>query len=1324
MLRTFFGSLLIYCFWLNINCVGQSNPIQITEIGTPFIDIYPPEQYGAHSQNWDIIQDGDGLMYFANTSGLLIFDGYTWRKINNPNGNTVRSLCMCDGRIYVGMTGEVGYLEPNDQGLLGFVSIKNRLPEKDQNFKALFTAKCADGYVYFQSSYDLFIYNITKDEFTIEHNANGYLDLIEEDSSIYVWKSGDGLRAYDGSASKLVLSGEAIASSVLDMDKLDKEIYLLTTSKGFYIWNQREPSPSVWRMPELPSDISFVQTQIIDEKYIITATAKDGILVFDISGQLIQQYDNVDGLPSNAIRSIFIDRDKNLWAATNNGILLIHINAPFTLIDKRHGLVGSMIHAFDHQDRWYISGYSGLFSEKVDGLAIDNNISFEQYDLLNYSAWVFIDRDEDLLLGTKNGLLQVFDDRVESIYSGETIWSVLHSSDESFLIGGSTAGNFHVFKKVYGQWQYTGLLKGINNFNDFMEEESDGSIWMTDSGSGVFRFKVNEAKDSVVWLKSYGLEDGLPDTLGNRVYRHSSGLKFLTRQGIYTYDLEIDRFKRDETFWPLIGPDHAFRFVEVPGEGIMFVADSLGKGFLRKAEKGHYVLESSVFKKIENYESEYVWSPDSNHVMILGSKGLVHFNPTYSATPVGNFKTVIRSVHTTKPYDSLIYGGNQDYQPLLNYDFNAIRLEYTAIFYDEPNATRFQYKLIGFDDQWSEWSETREKEYTNLPHGDYIFQVRSKNIYGKLGEVDEFKFTIIAPWYLTPWAYLLYSIILIGIIALIVQLYNRKLKLENVRLESVIQQRTAEITRQKDAAIADKKIIEHQTRELQKLDRAKSHFFANISHELRTPITLIKAPIEQVINSENLPDEVLQKLEVAAINGDRLEALVEEILDLARLEAGKMPIHLNPVDLRVLLEEIVLRYKARANELGIHLVLNYQLTETEAQRLIDQNKVTKIIDNLLSNALKFSKENDRITITAASDDGDKLTITVEDTGDGIPKDDLPHIFDRFYQAAQPMGQASGGTGIGLALSQELAHLMGGSIQVTSALGHGSRFEFNFNPEKASTSTTSIGSIGEVDHYQVKEIEKVIQEYIVHFQIERPVLVIAEDHPEMRGFLKEVLSPWFNVIAFPDGKEALSFLQSNNVDIVISDMMMPQMDGLELLQRIKNDELLSRNSIVMLTARSADEDKLTALTIGVDDYITKPFNVAELLVRIKNILKNRMQKPEVSKTLHDLSADQQFIERLKQLVLTNLNSSILTVSFLADQCALSERQLQRKIKSISGLSPRDFIKEIKLHEARNRLVARKVSTVAEVAYAMGYNDPQNFSRHFADRFGSQPSELLK
>lgn len=456
---------------------------------------------------------------------------------------------------------------------------------------------------------------------------------------------------------------------------------------------------------------------------------------------------------------------------------------------------------------------------------------------------------------------------------------------------------------------------------------------------------------------------------------------------------------------------------------------------------------------------------------------------------------------------------------------------------------------------------------------------------------------------------------------------------------------------------------------LQALDKAKSRFFANISHELRTPLTLINAPIESLIHSGEIESpKALQTLETATRNGASLLSLVEEILDLAKIDGGKLELVENPVRVNNFLELLISDYKSGLDHKSIALKYEFSPKESLAV-LFDENRCSKIVNNLLSNALKFTPEGGEITVTVDEDiEGQLLFIKVKDTGIGIHPNDIPHIFDRYYQSEQSGKKAEGGTGIGLALAKELAELHGGKLSVESVLDKGSTFILELPLKEVLEET--IVPLSQVENKELGvALNATIERYAEKFEVDRPVLLVTEDHPEMRAFIAQTLSPYFEIKQAENGKVALDILNKERIDIVVSDVMMPVMDGFELLEAIKKNPSLHQVSLIMLTARADHDDKLYALTLGIDDYLTKPFSASEFLARIKNILENRIK---IIRGLEQLDTNEDFPELVRKYGLVEREAEVLqllakryTNPQIADALFISRNTVKFHVKNIFG-----------------------------------------------------------
>jgi len=574
-------------------------------------------------------------------------------------------------------------------------------------------------------------------------------------------------------------------------------------------------------------------------------------------------------------------------------------------------------------------------------------------------------------------------------------------------------------------------------------------------------------------------------------------------------------------------------------------------------------------------------------------------------------------------------------------------------------------------------------------------------------------------------------------------------------------------------------VLEISHRELQKLDELKSRFFTHISHELRTPLTLILGPADTLLqDAKDFKKHHVRQLQTIRRNGKNMLQLIEEVLTLSKLNTHKIPIEETNLPLHAFIQRIFYTFQSAAD----FKKQSYQLfhwIDKKTVLSIDDGKLEKILNNLLSNAIKYTPEGGEILVSVEEYEAKELQIKVKDTGRGIHPDDLPHIFDHYFQSSQKALQMEGGVGVGLALVRELVELMGGTIQVESRWQEGSLFvlklpwravdggretvdggretrdEKRMTEEEADSlmeenkyvelltakkqsSSNKNPSTPEVSEQAVdrpSSIEK--KPSIVH----RPssvnknpyTVLLVEDHFEMRQYVTSILSPQYHVQTAKNGLEAWELLQQENhgIHLILSDVMMPKMDGFTLVEKLKQTPSLLQLPVILLTARSHPKDKIKALTMGIDDYLLKPFVPQELLARIQNLLQKKAPNtsPKSTQKKAHLSTsklspfDLKWLQSVEKLVKQELKNDLFSISFLAEKLNLSPRQVQRRIHKISGLTPSQYIREIKLQTAREYLEEGLFQTTTEVSYAVGFNTVAHFSHIYQKRFGKRPTEFF-
>lgn len=653
------------------------------------------------------------------------------------------------------------------------------------------------------------------------------------------------------------------------------------------------------------------------------------------------------------------------------------------------------------------------------------------------------------------------------------------------------------------------------------------------------------------------------------------------------------------------------------------------------------------------------------------------------------------------------------------------RIRFALPVLDNPDKTLYAWRIEGLNENWN-YQKENSIQISNLPYGDYTLAIKGQDNSRNWTEELRLKITALVPFYLQTWFLILVSIFFILGIFLLFKIRTRRYERRQRALEEEVSKATSQIEK-------DKNTIEGQAEELKELDLAKSRFFANVSHELRTPLTLILGPVSSVLKSDELSERNLRFLQNAEKNGKDLLKLVGSLLDLSKLESGKMQLQEQELMLFPLVRTIVSSFESHAQQAGIKFIFEYSADQQFVIQ-VDRNKLETILNNLLSNAVKYTPKGGEIKVKL-EDTGAKLEIQVVDSGRGIHPDDLPRVFDRFYQSRQEGALVEGGTGIGLALSRELVKVMGGDIGVESKVGEGSRFWVRL-PRKEVLGVYEEPVQPRQEEQPFGELRKITGSSAIESPGKKTILIV-EDNYSLRDYLSMVLGAEYRLYTSENGQIAFDLLESlppeQMPDLILSDIMMPEMDGYQLLELLKKSAQYRMIPVVMLTARAAIEDKLKALRIGVDDYLLKPFEEDELLTRISNLLQHAEDRNQFSQQEPEATAppipkianeDQVWLENLEAYIEQNLESDLLSVTEIADEFAMSQSTLQRQLKRLVGLSPIKYIQEHRLNKARILLENRSYNTVAQVAYKVGFKDPKAFTRSFRKRFGKTPSEFFQ
>ena len=750
---------------------------------------------------------------------------------------------------------------------------------------------------------------------------------------------------------------------------------------------------------------------------------------------------------------------------------------------------------------------------------------------------------------------------------------------------------------------------------------------------------------------------------------------------------------------------------------------STNKGLSKFNPKDHSVRNYDVNDGLQSNEfnTGAYYRNKNGELFFGGIKGLNYFYPNEIKDNKYVPKIVLTNLKlgdhyvTHKSENSVLQKIISETDKLvLSYTDDVITFEFAALDYSAPSKNCYSYKLEKFNKEWIYSNSNRSVTYTHLPPGEYVFRVKGSNndgVWNKTG--ISLKLIITPPWWSTWWSYILYGLLFLSGLYLIRRYELNRLKLKNqLKLEKV------------------------ETDTLRNLDHLKSHFFANISHEFRTPLTLILGQVESVMSS-SIDSKEKGKLQVANRNARRLLNLINQILDLSKLEAGSMELNAEKQNIILFLKSLLYSFESIAESKKI--TLKFASETASVPLLFDPDKMEKIICNLISNAIKFTSANGMIKLTV-NVVSPFLEIIVKDTGIGIPKDRLSHIFNRFYQVDSSTTREYEGTGIGLALTKELVELHKGQISVNSKEGEGTEFLIYLPLGDLKTDDNPLTKIYD-DNFNfdenLKDSEPSKTELYSDKKIHEPfiqqkeIILIVEDNSDVRAYIREQLEMDYSVIEACDGEEGITKAQNEIPDLIITDVMMPKMDGYQFSKNIRKDEKTSHIPIIMLTAKAGIDNKIEGLETGVDAYLTKPFSAKELKVRVKNLIYQRQQlRKRFSKAtiirpseISALSADQEFLEKTIKVIEANFEDEQFAVEILANKMNMSMSQLNRKLNALVDQPPGQLIRSLRLQRAAD-LLKQNTGSVAEVCYKVGFNDQAYFSRAFRKQFGCSPSDYKK
>ena len=1091
-------------------------------------------------------------------------------------------------------------------------------------------------------------------------------------------------------------------------------------------------------------------------------TENNGLYVYT-SNKELEEYraenDNtLNSISGNSIWDIYEDNSGIVWL----GFYLQGLNKIDALENKfqnikkiksakksfQLSLVSDIEESSDSMMIWIGTDGSGIFSYDL------KEETFASYEHIWETASItslLSDSNNNLWLATWNDGVKLYDPEtraIETIYaddndentlSGNCIHSMIEDRQKNVWIACFESG-LDIFNLEGKKIKTISDQEILSTKIRVLIQDCYGSIILGTEESGIQIIKTDEAyniKSSDSFLHSQSRRHYNP-TINDLYIDSECNLWIGSNGGLIFKPAEQDSFR---TFTTKDGlPSNMIRSIEEDDSELIWASTNQGIfSFDRKA------------RMVKNYtKSDGLLSNEfSKESSLKSSSGNLHFGSisgvNYFCPDSIKLNTKIPKVFITNVLVSDEKVDHNNGKIVLAHNQNDIRFEFATLNFTQPEQNQFKYKLEGLDEDWQKPTNSRSSDYRNLKPGNYTFFIKGSNNDDIWNEnTSSISFKIKKPFYNTLFAWLVYFL-LIGMI-----LYHF---IKNLLAKQKLK--------------ADLELEHLEIEKLRELDEMKSQFFANISHEFMTPLTMIISPLKGLISqsSQNLTQNTAGTM---LKNAERLETYIEQILNLAKLESKIIKLQIGKYNFNPFLKNIINNFKEAAAKKAIEIEV--QLTEEPIYLFYDNSKLEQVFVNLLSNAIKYTENGGKVTVVLSIEE-EYVDIRIKDTGIGISKNHIKYIFDRYYREKNE--NIASGTGLGLSITKQLVELHQGNISVESTESVGSTFivklkkgNGHFEQDQIFSNLTDVPA--ELENHQI-EMDSLIKEPSAFIssvgESNLPVILVVEDNPDIRNFIKDSLETNYNVVLAEDGQIGYELAQKLIPDVIISDVLMPNMNGYELCKNLKQNELTSHIAIIILTVKSSEESQKVGFEIGADHYITKPFNPSLLILRIKNILSYREKlskaafiakttKPKNTETTELKSGnvingeiaevaevagvaevaiensepklsrlDEEFLNKIEAVVLDNLGNSDFSINDLTLKLGFSKSQLYRKLKALLGISANVYIRSIRLRKAAELLKQRELN-VSEITYEVGFNDLQYFRTCFKKQYGVNPSEYAK
>ncbi len=1055
--------LLYFAIWFAFSAGHAS--AQIKTKGFPEIDYFPPETYRADTQNWTLLQDVSGSLLAGNNRGLLEYDGVRWLLTPLPNRSVLRSLAADEtGTVFWGAQGDFGYLFRQPNGSLSLQSIKAFVPEADREFEGVPNIFASTSEVIFHTLKGIYTFNRHDSTFQVIRPSGSFQLAFAAQGSIWVNEDAVGLQKLHNGKLEMAAQGAQFEGRQISLIFPYKETRLLIFAQNEkpFVYDPQTGNTEPW-----PTSIAewLANGQVYSGKmiadgaypYYLVGTLQNGLLIFDQDGNVVQHLYEENGLPANLVWAINTDRQGNIWLGLDDGIARVEVRSPLTY----YPLPGLALTTAIFEGKLYAGTTQGLFvkpwREFENPLMGDKD--FQPVPGTKEQAWHLQAMGKHLLFSHINSLFEIdANHKIRKIKDGYVWLTVPLPGSDTTAIAGTYQEGLWVLKKVNDQWTFSHALEGFKESARYLLVEPNGAIWVSHPFKGLFRITLSADLLKIDSLEHFTTKNGLPFDDFNFMFTDRTQLLAGTRKGIYRFNAATKQFSPDQPLNLLLETDTLVRRWAPDGNGRFWYFTNGKLGAVEQLADGSFKSHLSPLTSFKEKIVYHIEAQDGKNVWLGTPDGLYHFDPvkgiffrqqnakTYSARLVsiramGNKSTVRLPVYFAEnapPLAVELPYVNNSMEFLFGTDWLGTS--------QQPNGKKveFRFRLIGYDEEWSPWGEKYAKEYTNLPEGNYRFELEIRNVHGMKGNPIAYEFSILPPWYRTWWALSLFVLLAIGSIWAIVRLNTLRLEREKLHLEKVVAERTAEVVSQKEEISQQKEEIQtqneniiRQNAELKSLNEEKDHLIGILAHDMRNPLHQIKMMSQLMrMKKGELTAEENRDHSVIENATDHLNIMIGKILDLEALESGKVNLDLKIVPIHHLLRVVTDSFEGRAEAKNIQL--RKAIAGGEHWAEVDQGYFQQVLENLISNAIKFSPT-DKNVMVRLKNDQTTLRIEVQDEGPGIVEAEKDRLFGKFQKlSAKPTGGEQS-TGLGLSIVKKYVETMKGKVWCESEEGQGACF---------------------------------------------------------------------------------------------------------------------------------------------------------------------------------------------------------------------------------------------------------------------------------------------